>query len=175
MYIMFCRDKSLSPTRKWIGKIDQSPPSSQSRFPQLNNYIQYRSEDCAALHRCQAQIRSNVFIEIKSGTVKDSGRSFLMEIPCGTKAINCFRIELRNGRDFLPSSNRCRCHSGTCAFLHGWGDLGLPVCPSVRFRADFVDSWDVSDDLGVAPALGVFQRCPAFIVDHPEGGTPLHQ
>lgn len=66
---------------------------------------------------CQAQIRSNVFIEIKSGTVKDSGRSFLMEIPCGTKAINCFRIELRNGRDFLPSSNHCRCHSGTCAFF----------------------------------------------------------
>lgn len=126
MYIMFCRDKSLSPTRKWIGKIDQSPPSSQSRFPQLNNYIQYRSEDCAALHLCQAQIRSNVFIEIKSGTVKDSGRSFLMEIPCGTKAINCFRIELRNGRDFLPSSNRCRCHSGTCAFFAWMRWSGTP-------------------------------------------------
>lgn len=126
MYIMFCRDKSLSPTRKWIGKIDQSPPSSQSRFPQLNNYIQYRSEDCAALHLCQAQIRSNVFIEIKSGTVKDSGRSFLMEIPCGTKAINCFRIELRNGRDFLPSSNRCRCHSGTCVFFAWMRWSGTP-------------------------------------------------
>lgn len=44
-----------------------------------------------------------------------------------------------------------------------------------KILTNFVDSWDVSDDLGVAPALGVFQRCPAFIVDHPEGGTPLHQ
>lgn len=135
MYIMFCRDKSLSPTRKWIGKIDQSPPSSQSRFPQLNNYIQYRSEDCAALHLCQAQIRSNVFIEIKSGTVKDSGRSFLMEIPCGTKAINCFRIELRNGRDFLPSSNHCRCHSGTCAFFAWMRWSGTPSLPFCKIQS----------------------------------------
>lgn len=66
---------------------------------------------------CQAQICFNVFIEIKLGMVKDFGRLFLMEIFCGIKVINCFWIELRNGWDFLFSSNCCCCYLGICVFF----------------------------------------------------------